>query len=224
MTDEVKYPYVIDLASIDHDKLDGVALAADGCTGIIARAEMGTINDPDFAKHKAAADAGGLAWGGYFGPRWDLDIVPQMRAFLTALGKRTSGMITPWIDVEEGPRNFDGQTPRVVIGKWMTAIDMMIAWGGDAGSYTSARVIHEGLKDLDLSLLAPKSKLWLAQYGSYYKPPTIPNAWANYGWALHQFAGDSPKVPGVVGKVDLSRFNPALGDMKAYFDAGAKLS
>lgn len=223
MTDKAKWPYIVDCASIDHDKLDGAKLKADGCCGIIARAELGTINDPDFAKHRAAAIDAGLMWGGYFAPRWDLPIEAQVQAFFKAMGDLGPGHFWPAFDVEEGKRMFDGQPIAVVVAKCVTIVQMTRArYGCPSIDYTSFRVGHEGLHDADLSAVAADSVPWLAEYGSYFKDPKIPPAWVKLGkpWVLHQFAGDSPKVPGATGNVDLSRFNPALGDMRAFFDAG----
>lgn len=217
----MKYPYVIDCASVDGDTLDGAALKADGCEGIIIRAELGMWLDPDFVKHRKVAVDAGLMWGGYLYPNWSRPIEDQAKLFFKVLGSLGPGCFPPCIDIEEGDLRrgsaFNGQSPAVVVEKWKTFLRLAMAqYKSKALSYTSARVILEGLHGADVSSLDSLTNWWLTPYTNYFKSPPLPPGVKT--WALHQFKGDQPDVPGVKGRVDLSRFNPELGYMRAFFD------
>ncbi len=223
----------VDYASIDGNRAPNLDRARGaGIRFAIVRGAWGTSIDPHLARDWPALGAAGMVRGAYLflqHPRrgQPAPAAPdvQARALLAAiraLGPRAPLDLPPALDVElpGAGRSETGLTARQVLDRvllaWRTLRD---GCGVSPLVYTSSRVWHEDLADLDAPDLYD-SPLWIKTpyYWAIRKPwdPTrstpigaLPAPWKGvYGnrvW-LHQIQGDATGCPGFSATVDGNHF------------------
>lgn len=203
---------------------------AEGSIGFsFLRAAFGDIEDLDFSREWPRMRDLGIPRGAYFFLRFPsaghTPAAPeaQAREACNIIGRLSKDDFPPALDVEfPGGRSETGLTAQQCLDNVMAAWHVLADKYGTAPIvYTSARVWHECLEDLDQLELAT-SPLWLARYpfksgapirdanvflGGRLDPP-VPTPWRDQGnWWLHQYQGDAVGFPGFGGKVDMNRFH-----------------
>jgi lysozyme len=224
----------LDCASVDDNRNPDWALAKS--RGPIAfalvRACYGAEPDPMFATAFPALKAAGLTRGAYLFLRFPRKSSPppppperQAQVFIDTVGSLERSDMPCALDVEfeAGGRAETGFTAEQALDWIRTARGVIAAaYGAAPILYTSARVWHEDLEDLDAPDLIG-SPLWLARYywqerqparrdaslfdDNLHDPP-VPGPWGDAdNWWIHQYQGDALGVPGMSSTVDMNRFN-----------------
>jgi lysozyme len=161
------------------------------------------ISHPDvaFARNYQGARAAGLARGAYqlFHP--GDDVAAQANLLAAAVGTPAAGDLPPVLDLEVDD-GLAGPQVEAAARAWLAAVAM--ATGQTPIVYTTASFLD------DRGLTALPGALWVANYGA--SCPLLPDGYAT--WQFWQY-DDHGTVPGVVGAVDLDRFDGSATDLTA---------
>ena len=192
-------------------QVDWAAVKGAGASFAICKGTQGGGRDSLFATHWPAIKAAGLIRCTYhwFSPATPL--LTQADTIYKAVGKLQPGDLPVALDIERDSAGADGQEG--------TADDIKAT---DQMAEELAKLVLDRTGKVPLiysysyylaarNIEVPNCPLWIADYRS--GPPTLPPGWTQY--AIHQYAGDSGRHPGVTGPCDLNRFRGSLGDLRA---------
>jgi lysozyme len=202
---------ILDVSSYQGTGIDWKRVKRAGFAGVFVKATEGAgYVNPSFRAQAAGARAAGLRVGFYHFARPDNpnDATTEAAHFANVTaGHRTRADLRPVLDYETwwGPALEPGRTVQMGapgVEKWpRTWIQTVKHTTGDLA------IFYSGLSFIER--LAPKTTigfgLWLAAYGSndgIEHPYRVPKPWKRA--VLHQFTSQG-RVPGVPGKVDVSR-------------------
>lgn len=208
-------PKGVDFASIDGNRVDFVKLRDAGKVFGYHRASLGTRRDSDYVKRSREAREVRFPLGGYMFWFAKKDPIAQVRTFLESLEAGWAprpGDPIPAFDLEfpGNGRIETGLTARECIDRANQAVRFIRSeLGVWPLLYTSARVVHEDLLDRDLGALN-ECPLWLARYSN--SDPPAPHGRALGDFWLHQYRGDTKKIPGLSNQGDLDRFHVFRAD------------
>lgn len=204
-------PRGIDVARYQ-TKIDWAAVARFAAFAIV-KATDGLGRDPLFARNYPAAKAAGLLVGAYHWFKPGGSIEAQAQNIFRAVGRLAPGSLPVALDVERDDVGPDG--------KLNTSDDVKAT---DAQVEELAARVEEltGKRPLvysyrfyldDRNIEVPSCPLWHAEYVAD-QPPTLAPGWSS--WTFHQYAGNNGRFPGVVGPVDLNRFNGSIDELRAF--------
>ncbi len=178
--------------------IDWNAVAAAGHKFAIVRHSDGYFHDPKFQQNWEGVRAAGMIRGVYQWFEPNQDPVRQADELVAAVGVLGPGDLPVMADVEEPGPNVP--SPAVYAARLRVWVDRVRAGTGrDPMIYTGHYYWPQYLATTEFSDLP----LVHAQYTS--RPcPNIPDAWAN--WTIWQYSSTG-SVPGIVGNVDMNRFN-----------------
>lgn len=192
--------------------IDWSAAAAAGIQFVFVRATRGqTLVDPLFTAHWAGTQSAGIPRGAYhfFHP----DISPQAQAdnFLAAIKNVDPAELAPALDLElrksDGTDAWDAiplaQRAALAV-QWLTAVEQSL--GRRPIVYLSPSFAHDKLGGAAALGAYP---LWIAHYTTNPQP-RVPPAWQH--WTFWQYTQQG-SVNGIMGAVDLDRFNGSPGDL-----------
>jgi GH25 family lysozyme M1 (1,4-beta-N-acetylmuramidase) len=201
-------PRVIDISH--HNSIGNLKDTADaGIWGVIHKASQGvSYRDPDYSRRRDQAISAGLLWGAYhFCDGSSIEL--QVANFIAAAAPDERTLVA--LDFEDYPRSNMSIANLV---RMLRLVESRL--GRRAIVYGGNRIkdhIHE-LSAIDRAYLF-QHDLWLCQYGAAY---TLPIGFTSY--FLWQFTdgqhGPLPHgVPGVLGLVDLNRFDGTQEELTA---------
>lgn len=215
----------VDYASVDENKSPDVKAA--NVSFAIVRGSYcyggKTLRDKHMTRDR---DAWAPArFGSYMIIGWGTDDPPidtQVAGFVAAYGKRRPGELPPGLDVEfSHGRAATGLSAEEALKRCERALTLMQSVYGCVMTYTSARVWHEDLGDLD-SRAFSTSPLWVKTPYVYKagNPPhpevcpevgELPAPWRAQsadcpGVWIQQYQGDAKAYPGFTSTVDCNKF------------------
>jgi len=175
-------------------------ILAKSVSGVILKATQGYLVDPRFVSRVANAHKAGMLIGAYLFATGDLSPQAQVKAFLSVAGDIPllavdieqndighSPTVSQTAEIASLIAQQTNRPPLIYIGKY-----------GPDGRGT-------GLPNSILS----RSPLWVSEYATVDKP-NLPAGWQM--WTLWQYTNrGTPNGAG--GEVDISRWNPAGGDI-----------
>ncbi len=171
---------------------------------IIKATEADNFYDAKYALNHSAAKAAGLWTGAYHfaqpssAPN-DAILEADWFAAHASLGP---GDLIPALDLEA-----TGGLSVAALQAWVTAFlgEVTAKVGMRPMIYTSPNFWKTYMGDSHALADAGYKTLWIAHWG--VSSPTVPaNNWGGHGWTFWQYTS-SGTVPGIVGRVDLDRFN-----------------
>jgi len=185
--------------------IDFFSLQRAGKRFVIAKATEGIgFLDPMYLSNRVGASGAGMAITAYHFARPDLNPTnPQGEAdwFVDNLGL-VPGMLAPALDLEV-PGSLDTAGLQAWVKVWLdrvyerTGIRPMI--------YVSPSFWKKYLADTTMFADQGYAILWVAHW--FVAGPTVPaNNWSNRGWTFWQYS-NCGSVPGIIGCVDLDRYN-----------------
>jgi len=162
--------------------------------------------DSRFDQNWAGAKAAGVIRGAYqfFRPAQSAEVQADM--MIEAIGQLGPGDLPAVIDVETA----DGQSSATIVKKIRTWVQMVEAGTGRRPIIYAASGFWNTLTGTSEFAGYP---LWVANYGATC--PSMPKTWS--GWQFWQY-GDTGKVAGVKGNVDVNVFNGTLQQLEALAD------
>ncbi len=200
----------------------------------IIRSNYGSCKDSVFERDWPQIKNAGIVRGAYLfltfphvgDPRCTSDPVSQAKAFIRTVKKLDETDLPPTIDIEfSRGRRVTGLTAQQCLDRIRAAWTVLKDYYGTAPMiYTSARVWHEDLQDIDAPDLV-ESPLWLAKPWPFKKgsravrdpaifasgrlrPKVPPQLGDATNWWFYQYQGDAVNLPGFpTGNVDMDRFN-----------------
>lgn len=183
--------------------IDWSAVVSTGIGFAYAKATEGTsVQDSQFQVNYAAIRANGILRGAYHFFHPGADPIEQADNFL-AMAKLLPGDLPPVLDIEVN----DGQTAEIIVDRladWLDKIEQ--ALGRTPMIYTSAGF---WIGNLAGSKAFTRYPLWVAHYTT--RPtPALPPGFSNY--VVWQYS-ELGQIAGVVGTVDLDRFNGTADDL-----------
>jgi lysozyme len=185
--------------------VDFAKVKAAGKSFVIAKATEGIgYVDPKYATNRSAARSAGLAFTGYHYARPDLNPtnpVGEADWFVSKLALAT-GMLVPALDVEVA-----GNLGTAALQKWVSSwlAEVYARTGVRAMIYTNPSFWKSAMGDTTSFAGQGYTVLWIAHW--FVSAPTVPAAnWGGRGWTFWQYE-DCGAVPGIVGCVDLDRYN-----------------
>ncbi len=185
----------------------------------IKATEGATFADPNFKANWEGARMAGLLRGAYHFFHPETEALAQAERFLSVVGK-DSGELAPALDLEPIPvegttrdrwSNASADARLLAISTWLDAVEQSL--GRKPIIYTAAGFWNKRISAGNRFAAYP---LWLAQYTKTI-PPRIPSTWTDWSFWQHS---DSGRVPGISGKVDISRFNGSLDDLRELAESG----
>ncbi len=186
------------------------SVRASGRRFAIARISDGaTFNDPTFQRNWSGIKAAGMIRGAYQFFRPGQDPVAQADLVVRAVGRLGSGDLPVVLDLEDS----DGQSSATVMSRALKWIERVQAGTGKKPIlYTSVGYL-DGVRGT-----APFNgmTLWVANYG--VACPYLPSGFAN--WQFWQY-GDTGRVSGVTGNVDVNLFNGTYAQLEALANGSA---
>jgi lysozyme len=195
------------------------SVAEAGISFAFAKAtEGGTFTDPQFNVNWAGMKSAGILRGAYHFFRPARPFEAQVENFVKAVRELKTGDLPPVLDLEEAltPNGDEWETIPIaqrveLVQSWLDAVEARL--GRRPIVYT-----RRGFVTLELPNPAPLSQcsLWIAHYTNKLAPD-LPSAWKT--WTFWQYS-DAGKVDGIVGHVDLDRFNGSQLDLSALTDTG----
>lgn len=208
----------VDYASVDENAAPDFAAAKKyGVSFVIVRGTYGTWLDPCVQRDWEAIKNNGLIRGAYMFPAYTGDPVAQAKGFCKTIGPLGPGDLPPTLDVEFPGHGIadTGKTPAQALAWLEAAAQVLLDTYGTLINYTSGRVWHEDLHDIQSKLFS-QSHNWLARYtyGTHQAPHLDGNLLpgvvppqlgdADDYW-IQQVQGDAWYVPGFK-QVDLNVF------------------
>lgn len=170
-----------------------------------ATSGSGLFIDPTYATNHAAARAAGLWTGAYHFARPDTspdDAIREADHFADVISLGT-GDLNPALDIETS----GGLSPTALTA-WVTAfLDRVTARiGARPMIYTSPSFWSTALGNTRALADAGYKTLWVAHWTANASPTVPASNWGGHGWTFWQYSSTGT-VPGIVGAVDLDRFN-----------------
>lgn len=188
--------------------IDWAAARADGVEYAFIRASDGAAYlDAQFDRNWDAARAQGILRGAYQFFRPDQDPIAQADLLLAKIAS-SPGDLPPVIDVEDAG-GLDPDAVAAAVRAWIDRVRPVI--GREPIIYTGFYFWRDQVGAADMIA----SPLWHAQYTTA-ECPNIAPPWPD--WAFWQYTATGA-VAGVVGDVDVDRFNGTREDL-ATFAAG----
>jgi lysozyme len=190
--------------------IDWTAVAQSGRAFAIARVSDGlTYPDAQFATDWPAIRSAGMIRGAYQFFRASQDPIAQADLLAAAIGGPLGdGDLPAILDLETS----DGEPASVVIARAQAWLDRAQARTGKTPMVYTAAFMSSVIG----SSFA-RYPLWVANYG--VSCPRLPDGWS--AWRIWQ-SGDSGRVPGISGGVDVDVFDGTLDELRAF--AGASWS
>lgn len=190
--------------------IDWHAVAASGKKFAIARIGDGlTFSDPQWDRNWAGIKNAGMIRGAYQFFRPGQDPVAQANLVVAKVGKLGPRELPVMLDLESS----DGQSPATIMARARTWANIVTAGTGREPyiyTYKSFWDVNCGgsheFKDFHFGIAA---------YGPVC--PNIPSPWT--GWTFFQYSSTG-RVPGIVGNVDLDKFNGTLEQLETYASGG----
>lgn len=193
-------------------QVDWAAVRADGVDFAVIKATDGLGRDPLFAKNYAAAKAAGLLVGIYHWYNPARSVESQAQNIFAAVGRLGPGVLPVSIDVERDAVGADGKLGTADdIKATDENVELLCARVKELTGKTPLVYSYRFYID-DRDIEVPWCPLWHAEYDAD-DPPTIAPGWNT--WTFHQYAGNNGRQKGVVGAVDLNRFNGTLTQLRA---------
>jgi lysozyme len=197
---------ILDVSSYQGTRIDWKRVKRAGFAGVFVKATEGAgYVNPSFRAQASAARAAGLRVGFYHFARPDRPFGAHAEAAhfaSTTAGHRTRADLRPVLDFETWAAELPFVEPGPVLSSWARTWTQNVRHSTGDGP-----VFYSGLSFIER--LAPTTPigygLWLAAYGSNdgaEHPYRVPKPWKRA--VLHQFTSQG-RVPGVPGKVDVSR-------------------
>ncbi len=179
----------------------------------------GTFTDPQFGTNWIGVKDAGIIRGAYHFFRPAKPVDSQVENFVRTVREIGDGDLPPVLDLEEAPtphgdewEDVSGEQRVPLVLTWLEAVEARL--GQKPIIYT-----RRGFVTLELPNPAPLAQhlLWIAHFTSK-STPTVPSIWST--WTFWQYS-DGGKVDGIVGHVDLDRFNGSSSDLAALARAGS---
>ncbi|MGN6246427.1 MAG: cell wall-binding repeat-containing protein [Motilibacteraceae bacterium] len=206
-----------DVASFQHPKstaypngapIDWASVKAAGSSFAFIKATEGTTyTNPYFAGDWAGVAAQGMYRGAYHFANPAKDAATQARYFATAVGPLTGSKdLPPVLDLEDN----GGLAPAALlvwVKSYLSAVQQITGRVPIIYTYPTFWVNQMGNTN-DLT----QYPLWIANYGV-----TSPQGMGGWGkaYTFWQYTS-SATVPGITGRVDMSRFNGTAADLAAF--------
>lgn len=185
------------------------AVAESGIGFSYAKATEGTgFQDSKFSANYAAMGANGMLRGAYHFFRPSEDPIAQADNFLKLVPLISPGDLPPVLDIEV----TDGQAASVIVAgliSWLQRITTVL--DRTPMIYTSASFWSNNLAANSALGAYP---LWVAHYTTNLAP-TLPPGFGTYTFWQYTQSG---QVLGVVGSVDLDRFNGSVDELRRLAD------
>jgi len=183
--------------------IDWAKVKTAGKVFAIVQAGRGTSPDPQFEAHWAGTRANGIIRGNYLRFFPEQDLATQAAILISANATAEAGDLPPMLDVEDRASFTAAQLTTMV--KELTA-RVKAGTGRTPMIYTGYYFWRDFVQSTEFGA----HPLVIANYSS--SCPPIPEGWSR--WTLHQHSSTG-SVAGIVGNVDLDRFNGTLDDLKA---------
>lgn len=161
--------------------------------------------DPRFATNWANARSAGVIRGAYQFFRPSQNVAAQANLMIQRVGAYRPGDLPPVIDVEAD----GGLAPSVVAQRVKQWVDLVRAGTGARPIVYTGKYFWRD--EVGGSTLVASSPLWIAQYTSLC--PDIPAPWTQWKFWQHT---DRGRVDGIVGNVDLNKFNGSLAELQTF--------
>jgi lysozyme len=191
--------------------IDWPAVRADGVEYAFIRVGDGVdYVDSRFEPNWAGAAAQGILRGAYQFFRPNKDPIAQADILLAKLAGQP-GELPPVIDVEVSGGLSPGQV-EAAVRAWIDRVRPAI--GREPVIYTGYYFWRDGVGAPDMT----GSPLWHAQYTTA-ACPNIASPWTD--WAFWQFTSTG-RVAGIVGDVDVNRWNGTRADLDAFAEGAAR--
>lgn len=186
--------------------IDWTQVAASGIRFSYVKATDGiAFSDVRFQSNLAGSKAAGLLTGAYHFLRAASDAEKQAESFLHLVPSLDTSDLPPVLDIEHA----DGVGASIIldaIQTWVEAVENVLLRRPIIYTYASFwNSTLAGSRRFDDYFL------WIADYGNRASP-RLPVG--RTGYEMWQFS-QTGSVPGVVGNVDLDRFNGSLDDLTA---------
>jgi GH25 family lysozyme M1 (1,4-beta-N-acetylmuramidase) len=164
-----------------------------------------TFVDPTYSINRARARAAGLKVGAYHFAQPGVapgDARAEADHFL-ATADIADGDLPPVLDLER----VNGLTPIALQGWTKEYLERIHERTGVRGAiYTSPNFWTNYLANTDWFATNGYRVLWVADWRANPGPEVPASDWAGFGWRFWQYTSDGA-VPGIVGRVDLDRFD-----------------
>ncbi len=186
--------------------IDWTQVAAAGKRFAFMKASEGTtLADSTYATNRSQARAVGLYVGAYHFARPSLtpgDAVAEADYFL-AMSQLEAGDLVPVLDLEDA----GGLSP-VELQEWVKGyLGRIYERTGARGMiYASPNFWKNAMGDTPWFATNGYGMVWVAHWISGPAPTVPAQNWGGSGWTFWQYTS-SGSVPGIVGRVDLDRFN-----------------
>jgi len=196
--------------------VDWKAVAGAGISFAYAKATEGTnFFDSQFAPNWKGMQNAGIIRGAYHFFRPAAAPKAQAGQFVSTVESIEVGDLPPVLDLEEA-RTSTGQD------EWQAfpieqRIPLALEWLEEVEEKLGRRPLIYTRSGFVKSYFGNAGQLanyllWIAHY-TPAPEPNVPTGWAN--WAFWQYS-DSGQVSGIVGRVDLDRFNGSVAELTAF--------
>jgi lysozyme len=186
--------------------IDWGQVAAAGKRFSFVRATAGTLTaDTAYATNVSGARAAGLRVGSYHyaNPDTALNDASNEASWFLSHASIVAGDLDPVLDLEVS----NGLGPASLTAWAQTWLAQVSATTGvHPIIYTNPTFWSTSMADTDWFARNGYPVLWIANWTSTAEPAVPANGWGGNGWTFWQHSS-SGTVPGIVGAVDLDRFN-----------------
>lgn len=199
--------YGIDVYEGD-GRIDWATVKNSGKTFAFVRATEGaSVKDKTFSKHWPILKMDGMIRGAYhfFHPLTS-NPTTQAQEFLKTIGKLEPGDLPPVIDVEVTDNGAGSGTVIKGVKEWLGVVEKALQQ--QTGKKIKPIIYtfpNFWLNDMDNCSDFADYPLWIANFDT--DTPSVPSAWGQGNWLIHQYGGDIENVPGVEFQADINRFN-----------------
>ena len=186
--------------------IDWQQVAGGGKKFAFLRASAGTLTaDTAYAANYAGARAAGLSVGSYHYGNPDSAVNDATNEATWFLQHATiqSGDLLPVLDLEVS-NGLDAASLTTWAQTWLTQVSA--ATGVHPIIYTNPNFWSTSMTDTTWFATNGYPVLWIANWTSASTPIVPAGNWAGIGWSFWQHSSTGT-VPGIVGAVDLDRFN-----------------
>lgn len=204
-------PWGIDISYAQDDTVDFSRVKAAGVQFMFIKITEGvSLVDKQFARNWSGSKAAGIIHGAYHFFRPKADVAKQIDNFTGAIernGGLKPGDLPPVLDLEV-PRDWKGLSSK-------RRVKIVLDWLQGVERRLSVRpIVYIGPSMAEDVLGSPDALkeyvLWLAHYTSD-PAPRVPKPWTKWTFWQHSETGT---VDGVIGPVDLDRFNGSRADLE----------
>jgi GH25 family lysozyme M1 (1,4-beta-N-acetylmuramidase) len=186
--------------------IDWRQVAAAGKRFAFVRATAGTLTaDTAYAANRSAARSSGLAVGAYHfaNPDTAVNDAGNEASWFLQHAAISSGDLIPVLDLE----TTNGLSPAAMSAWAQTWLSQVTAATGVRPMiYTTPKFWSTSMGDTDWFARNGYSVLWIAHWTTASQPSVPAAGWGGNGWSFWQHSSTG-FVPGIVGPVDLDRFN-----------------